>query len=102
MSTILRWGPWIAALVLAAGLGAVLVGSRRFARLAQTGRIRPNVGQPWFPLRAEQHYSVRPPGFVWDAELRIGPFPLVRARDMYREGAGNMLIKAVGLYPIAD
>jgi hypothetical protein len=45
---------------------------------------------------------VRPPGFVWDATLRMGPFPLVRARDMYREGAGNVLIRVVGLYPIAD
>ncbi len=144
----------IAALVLAAGLGAVLVGYRRFTRLVrgdvesllaesaappqglitedmlrslpepvrrylsysgvvgrpfvgtvrltQTGRIRPNVGKPWLPLHAEEHYSVRPPGFVWDAVIRIGPLPLVRARDMYREGTGNMVIKAVGLYRIAD
>ncbi len=154
MSTILRWGSRIAALVLATGLGAVLFGFRRFARLVrtdvesllaksatppqgvitedmlrslpepvrrylsysgvvgrpfigtvrltQTGRMQPNVGQPWFPLHAEEHYSVRPPGFVWDGTLRMGTFPLVRARDMYREGAGNMIIKAVGLYPIAD
>lgn len=71
-------------------------------RLQQAGRMRPDVGQPWFPLRAEQHYSVRPPGFVWDASLRLGRLPLVRARDMYREGAGNMRIRAVGLLPIAD
>jgi hypothetical protein len=154
MHTILRWGPRIAALVVATGVGAVLVGSRRFARLARTGvesllrtsapplegliteemlrglpepvrrylsytgvvgrpfvgtvrlaqvgRMQPNPGQPWFPLSAEEHYSVRPPGFVWDAALRLGPFPLVRARDTYREGAGNMLIKAAGVFPIAD
>ena len=154
MSTILGWVLALAVLVLAAALGAVLAGFRRFARvvrrdveslvassatppgglitedmlrslpepvrryltysgvvgrrpvgtvrLAQTGRMQPNPGQPWFPLSAEEHYSVRPPGFVWDATLRIGPFPLVRARDMYREGAGNMLIKALGLFPIAD
>ena len=154
MRTILRWGSLVAALALAAGLGAALVGSRRFARLvrtdveallakaatppprlvsegmlrslpepvrrylaysgivgrpfvgtvrlAQVGRMQPSPGQPWFPLRAEEHYSVRPPGFVWDAALRLGPVPLVRARDMYREGAGNMLISAAGLYSIAD
>ena len=72
------------------------------ARLAQAGRMRPNPGQPWFPLRAEQHYSVRPPGFVWDAAIQAGPLPVVLARDTYREGAGNMLITAAGLYPIAD
>jgi hypothetical protein len=154
MRTIFRWGLLFAALAAAAGLGAVLAGSRRFSRLVltdveillakaatpperlvtegmlrslpepvrryltytgiigrpfvgtvrltQAGRMRPNVGQPWFPIRAEQHYSVRPPGFVWNAALRLGPVPLVRARDQYREGAGNMLITAAGLYPIAD
>ncbi|MDA8203693.1 MAG: hypothetical protein M0Z49_13210 [Chloroflexi bacterium] len=154
MSTNLGWVLALAVLVLAAALGAVLAGFRRFARLARTdvesllrtsapppqgliteemlgglpepvrryltyagvvgrpfvgtvrltqaGRMQPNPGQPWFPLSAEEHYSVRPPGFVWDAVLRLGPFPLVRARDMYREGAGNMLIKALGLFPIAD
>jgi len=154
MRSILRWGLLIAALAAAAGLGAVLVGSRRFSRLVltdvesllakaaqpperlvtegmlrslpepvrryltytgivgrplvgtvrltQAGRMRPNVGQPWFPIRAEQHYSVRPPGFVWNAALRAGPVPLVRARDQYREGSGNMLITAAGLFPIAE
>jgi hypothetical protein len=154
MRTILRWVPLLGALALAAGLGAAVVGSRRFARLVradvesllakaatppdrlvtesmlrglpepvrryltysgivgrpfvgtvrltQAGRMRPNAGQPWFPIRAEQHYSVRPPGFVWAASLRVGPVPLVRARDQYREGAGNMRITAAGLYPIAD
>ena len=154
MRSILRWGVLVAALAAAAGLGAVLAGSRRFSRLVltdvesllakaaqpperlvtegmlrslpepvrryltytgivgrplvgtvrltQAGRMRPNVGQPWFPIRAEQHYSVRPPGFVWNAALRAGPVPLVRARDQYREGAGSMLITAAGLFPIAD
>ena len=154
MRTILRWGVLLGALAVAATLGAVLAGSRRFSRLVRTdveallaraatppprlvtegmlrslpepvrryltytgivgrpfvgtvrltqvGRMRPNVGQPWLPLRAEQHYSVRPPGFVWSAAIQAGPLPLVRARDMYREGAGNMLISAAGLYPLAD
>lgn len=71
-------------------------------RLTQAGRIQPDVGQPWFGLQAQQHYSVRPPGFVWDATVRMGPFPVVRGRDMYREGEGRMLIKALGLLPIVD
>jgi hypothetical protein len=154
MSTLLRWVLALVALVLAAVVGTVVVGSRRFARLVrsdveslvanaasrpgrritedmlrslpepvrryltysgvvgrpsvgtvrltQRGRMRPNAGQPWFGLHAEEHYSVRPPGFVWDASLRVGPFSLVRARDMYADGEGRMLIKALGLFPIAD
>ena len=59
-------------------------------------------GTPWVPLKAEQWYSVRPPGFVWYATLHIGPVPIVRARDMYLTGEGRMLIKAASLVTVAD
>ena len=45
---------------------------------------------------------MRPPEFVWYATLHIGLIPIVRARDMYRTGAGNMLIKAASLITAAD
>ena len=59
-------------------------------------------GQPWIPLKAQQWYSVQPPGFVWDGTLHIGPIPLVRARDMYRRGEGRMLIKVASFFTVAD
>ena len=59
-------------------------------------------GQPWIPLKAQQWFSVRTPGFVWYATLHIGPIPIVRARNMYRTGAGHMLIKAPSLITVAD
>jgi hypothetical protein len=60
----------------------------RRVHLRQKGRMHLASGTPWVPLRAEQWYSVRPPGFVWYATLHIGPVPIVRARDMYRAGRG--------------
>jgi hypothetical protein len=71
-------------------------------RLHQEGRMRPGPGQPWMPLQAEEHYSVQPPGFVWAGTLRAGPVTVARARDMYAEGHGRMLVKVASLWPVAD
>ena len=71
-------------------------------RLHQKGRIRPGPGQPWMPVEAEEHYSVQPPGFVWAGTVRAGPVAVIRARDMYTEGHGRMLVKVASLWPVAD
>jgi hypothetical protein len=64
--------------------------------------MRPGPGQPWMPLEAEDHYSVRPPGFVWAGTARLGPLAVARARDMYAEGHGRMLVRVASLWPVAD
>jgi hypothetical protein len=74
----------------------------RSVHLSQSGRLLLARRTPWIPLRAEQWYSVRPPGFVWYATLHLGPIPIVRARDMYRTGEGRMLIKTASLVTVAD
>jgi hypothetical protein len=71
-------------------------------RVHQKGRMRTGPGQPWMPLEAEEHYSVQPPGFVWAGTLRAGPVAVARARDMYAEGHGRMLVKVASLWPVAD
>ena len=63
--------------------------------------MRPGPGQPWMPLEAEEHYSVQPPGFVWAGTARLGPVAVARARDMYAEGQGRMLVKVASLWPVA-
>ena len=64
--------------------------------LRQQGTMRLGPGQWWLPLEAEEHYSVHPPGFVWAGTVRVGALAVGRARDMYAEGGGRMLVK-VGL-----
>jgi Family of unknown function (DUF6544) len=71
-------------------------------RLRQRGRMRPGPGQPWVPLDAEEHYSVRPTGFAWVGTARLGPFPVARARDMYADGEGRMLVKVASLWPVVN
>jgi len=45
---------------------------------------------------------VQPPGFVWAGTARLGPLAVARARDMYAEGHGRMLVKVASLWPVVD
>jgi hypothetical protein len=86
-------------LTYAGVIGRPFVGT---VRLTQTGQIQAAVGQPWLPLRAEQHFSVQPPGFVWQAVVPARALPLLRAKDSFFGGRGRMLITAAGLVPMVD
>jgi hypothetical protein len=70
--------------------------------LEQKGQMYLGSNQGWIPLDAEEHYTVQPPGFVWDATIHKGPLPIARGRDMYASGEGRMLIKAGSLFTVVD
>jgi uncharacterized protein DUF6544 len=75
----------------------------RRARVDQAGRIRtgdPNA--PWHPFTAVEHFTVLPPGFVWDARIRMAPLLVVRVRDGYVAGSGAVLGKLAALVTVAD
>jgi hypothetical protein len=74
----------------------------RSARVRWEGEFRsaPNAG--WNRFTAVQHFTVRPPGFVWDATIRMMPLVSVRVRDAYVAGEGVMLGKVAALVPVAD
>src|SRR2546423_12444580 len=69
----------------------------RAARLGWAGdmRLRPNAG--WSPFTAEQRFTASPPGFVWDAAVRMALLLPVRVRDSYVAGDGEMLGRLAGL-----
>ena len=71
-------------------------------QLRQEGQMRPGPGQPWLPVDAEEHFSVQPPGLVWAGTVCVGALTVGRARDMYAEGKGRMLVKVASLWPVAD
>lgn len=71
-------------------------------RLKQTGRIRADTASPWMPLVAEEYYRVNPPAFMWNATANVNGLPIMRVRDSYVSGKGNMRITAAGLITIAD
>ena len=74
----------------------------RRARLKWSGEFLMRTGGAWSPFTAEQHYTVRPPGFVWDAAIRMAPLLAVRVRDGYVDGEGAMHARVAGLVPVVD
>ena len=78
----------------------------RTARISQTGRFRTEAsGDPaagWRPFEARQVFTAEPPGFVWDARVRMAPLASVRVRDGYVRGAATMRGAVLGLLPVVD
>ncbi len=69
----------------------------RRARLKQTGTMRSDARRPWSPFSAVEYFSVRPPGFIWDASMPIAPLVCVHVRDSYFRGEGASEAKIAGL-----
>lgn len=72
----------------------------RTVRIRWRGEFQLRPGSGWRPFTAEQHYTTRPPGFVWDASIRMLPLVPVRVRDAYVAGEGSMLGRAGGLMTV--
>lgn len=70
----------------------------RYARLTQRGRFltRPTP-DGWRPFQAVEHFTATPPGFVWDARIRMLPGLTVMVRDGFVGGRGTMVGTAMGL-----
>ncbi|HEX5050249.1 MAG TPA: DUF6544 family protein [Planctomycetota bacterium] len=62
------------------------------------GRQRPN----WRAFTSTQRISARPPGFVWDARIRLLPGLGVSVHDAYVAGQGVLRAAVLGLWPVAD
>ena len=76
--------------------------ARRLARVEWVGEFRAAPGARWSPFTATQHFTTLPPGFVWDAEIRMLPLLPVRVRDSYRARGAQMLGRVGGLLPVVD
>lgn len=75
----------------------------RTVRLEQRGQFRlGDAASPWKPLEATQHVTVDPPGFVWDATVRLAPFVPVRVVDAYVGGEGSLRTRVLSALTVAD
>jgi hypothetical protein len=54
------------------------------------------------PFTATEEFHVSPPGFVWDAHIRVAPLLAVRVRDSYLDGTGAMQAKLVALASVVN
>ena len=59
-------------------------------------------GQRWRPFSSDQLVRVHPPGFDWDASIRILPRMPVRVHDAYVEGDGILQAALLGLFPLVS
>ena len=74
----------------------------RVAMLEQRGTLRMAPDKPWIPFTAEQVYSFAPPGFLWMANARVAPLVPMLARDRFVADRGNMLVRLLGVFTVAD
>ncbi len=73
------------------------------ARVATSGEFLLDAEKKrWAPFTASQLVTVDPPGFDWDARIRMLPGLDVFVRDAYREGAGVLRAEGAGLVTVAD
>jgi hypothetical protein len=74
----------------------------RAARVRWEGDMRLRPDAEWSPFTAEQRFTVAPPGFVWDATVKMMPALPVRVRDSYVAGEGRMLGRLGGVVSVVN
>jgi hypothetical protein len=74
----------------------------RRATLHTEGEFRARPGGRWSPFAAVQHVVADPPGYIWDARIRMARLMTVRVRDGYAQGEGSMLGRIWGVVPLVD
>ncbi len=65
------------------------------ARLIHGGHFKPS--KKWTPIRAEEYFTVNPPGFAWFAKLGF-----ISGKDSYYDGSGRMQIKLLSVIKLVD
>ncbi|MZP29565.1 hypothetical protein GTO91_07580 [Heliobacterium undosum] len=83
---------------------AQVVGKERIqtVRLKQRGAMRTSPEGAWMPVEAEQYVTTAQPRFIWKANVQAAPFISLLGRDKYIDGSGEMVIKLLGLVPVAN
>jgi len=74
-----------------------------FVELKQIGSFRMNEdSEKWQPLKATQHFTTNPPGFVWDAKIKMAPLITARVLDMYKQATGILKAKLFNTFTVVD
>ena len=60
-------------------------------RLKHGGMFRLSPDKDWMEIRGEQHFTVDPPGFIWEGKTKM-----FKARDSYVKGHGNLSVYLFG------
>ena len=81
-----------------------ITGKRRIRTvcLEQKGFFKLKPGQKWLPVRGTQYFTTEPPGFVWQAAIKMNPLLWVSGKDTYSLGKGNMKMKLWSFIKFSD
>ncbi|MFZ6815580.1 DUF6920 family protein [Undibacterium sp. Rencai35W] len=72
-------------------------------RFKQQGEFRQNEkSATWQPFHATQCVTTNPPGFDWDARIRMAPGIDVWVRDAYVVGGGSLRAAIFGFFTVAE
>jgi hypothetical protein len=72
------------------------------ARLRHRGTLQLAPDARPSAIRGEQYFTADPPGFVWWGRIRLGPGLWIDGRDRSIDGVGNMYVRAVSTFTLAD
>jgi hypothetical protein len=70
-------------------------------RLKQKGTLKLKPDGKWMPFEASQYFTIEAPAFVWKAEVAMMPLVTLYGRDKLEDERGELLIKALSLFPVA-
>lgn len=73
----------------------------RNACLRQIGEFAMRAGS-WSPFNALEYFSVEPPGFLWEARIRMAPMISFFVHDGYFAGEGAMYGAPSALIPVLN
>ena len=71
-------------------------------KLTQQGAMRSKPAADWMSFIARQHFTTDPPGFIWNARINAPGYVTIAGRDKFENGKGNMLIKPLYLFTLAN
>lgn len=74
----------------------------RTAHIRWEGEMRLRPDAAWSPYTAAQSFTTYPPGFLWDAAVRMMPLVTVRVRDSYIASQGRMLGRLGGVATVVS
>ena len=74
----------------------------RTVSLKQKGFFRLKPGKNWLPVRGTQYFTTEPPGFIWQAKIKMNPLLWISGEDTYSRGKGNMKMKLWSFSKFSD
>lgn len=86
-------------------LGTGMIGKEAImsASVLQHAQMKMKPGQDkWHTAIALQNTTTEPPAFIWTVKMNMSPFVMVRGRDKFVDGKGEMLIKLYALFNIVN